>query len=132
MPAHVHRQRLSLLFSLYLFIFFPLSFGNSTHALALTNPITIKSQTWFTHFPDYIDFTVNAADTTSTISKATISITFGPQQELLTRTSLVTPLRSSSRRILLAATSILQAHQSATTGKYGITPEIHIPGRCSK
>ena len=81
MPAHVHRQRLSLLFSLYLFIFFPLSFGNSTHALALTNPITIKSQTWFTHFPDYIDFTVNAADTTSTISKATISITFGPQQD---------------------------------------------------
>jgi hypothetical protein len=67
MPAHVHRLRLSLLFSLYLFIFFPLSFADSTPALALTNPITITSQTWFIHFPDYIDFTVNAADTTSTI-----------------------------------------------------------------
>jgi hypothetical protein len=81
MPVPVHRLRLSLLFSLYLFIFFPLSFANSTHALALTNLITIRSQTWFIHFPDYIDFTVNAEDTTNIISRATVFITIGPQQD---------------------------------------------------
>jgi hypothetical protein len=81
MPATVHRQRLPLLFSLFLCVFFSMPLANPGHTLALTGPITITSQKYFIHFPDYIDFTINASDATSTIAKATISITFGPRQD---------------------------------------------------
>jgi hypothetical protein len=81
MPGTVHRLRLPLLFSLFLFVFFSIPLANAGHTLALSDPITITSQTYFIHFPDYIDFTIKASDAMSTIAKATISITFGPQQD---------------------------------------------------
>src|SRR6185437_11164534 len=81
MPVPVDRLRLPLLFSLFLFVFFSIPLANPGPIRALTSPISITSQTYFIHFPDYIDFTINASDATSTIAKATISITFGPQQD---------------------------------------------------
>ncbi len=81
MSVFVHRLRLRLLFSLYLSIFFLVPFVNFGHTLALTSPIAITSQSYFIHFPDYIDFSVSASDTASNISRATISITFGPTQD---------------------------------------------------
>jgi Peptidase MA superfamily len=81
MSVFVHRLRLPLLFSLYLSIFFLVPFANPGHTLALTSPITITSQSYFIHFPDFIDFSVSASDTASNISRATISITFGPTQD---------------------------------------------------
>ncbi len=81
MSALVHRLRLSLLFSFYLSAFFCMPFTNPGHALALSSPIAITSQSYSIHFPDFIDFMVSANDTAGTISSATISIMFGPQQE---------------------------------------------------
>lgn len=48
----------------------------SHSALAADDPITITSQTETVHFPNYIDFDLNASDSSSPISQAIISITF--------------------------------------------------------
>ncbi len=45
-------------------------------ALAFDNPISIVSHSDTVHFPNYIDFTMTANDTASTITTATLFITF--------------------------------------------------------
>ncbi|HEX6480180.1 MAG TPA: peptidase MA family metallohydrolase [Ktedonobacteraceae bacterium] len=108
MSALVHRLRLPLFFSLYLSIFFLGSFACPGHASALTDPITITSQSYFIHFPDFIDFTVSANDPAGTISSATISITFGPQQDQEQDTGTVTANQP--------AHSVTLQFKEATTG----------------
>lgn len=81
MSALVHRLRLLLFFALYLSVFLLGAFVNPGHTLAFGGPITITSQSYSIHYPDFIDFTVSANDSAGTISSATISIIFGSQQD---------------------------------------------------
>jgi hypothetical protein len=45
-------------------------------AFAASDPITVISQTDIMHFPNYIDFDINAKDTSGIITRATLTITF--------------------------------------------------------
>ena len=71
-PIYLLRLTLLCLCSLSIF-----SFAFSTKkALAFDSPITIVSHSDIIHFPNYIDFTMTANDTASTITSAIIYITF--------------------------------------------------------
>ena len=108
MSALVHRLRLPLFFALYLSVLLLGAFVNPGHTLALSDPITITSQTYFIHYPDFIDFTVSANDTVGTIASANISITFGPQQDQ--------EQDSGTARVSRPAHAVTLHFKEATTG----------------
>lgn len=87
----IHRVRLLLLFSLCILFLLPVA--SPRQAAALSSPITITSQTYAISFPDSIKFNLNADDANSTIARASIFITFGPDgdQQQDTGTLTVNP-----------------------------------------
>src|ERR1700692_4197256 len=73
-PKPIYLLRLLLLCLCSLSIF---SFAFSTKkALAFDSPITIVSHSDTVYFPNYIDFTMTANDTVSTITSAILYVTF--------------------------------------------------------
>jgi hypothetical protein len=61
----------------FTFLLSPLVSSRVVHGLSLSNnPITITSQTYSEHFPDYIDLNASANDAAGTINKASIVLTF--------------------------------------------------------
>src|SRR6266487_1087895 len=53
----------------------PIAFS-ARHVLAVSDPIMVTSESDTVYFPKYIDFTMSARDTNSSITQASIYITF--------------------------------------------------------